>query len=98
MNVSEGDFDDEVYVVEQSHLDFGQDINRTPKRPKSGLKGTLVEEYEDEAAELKAKAPKQSLSVGDFPSRPPASCLGMEIMSSCRISETVPSQEVITNT
>ena len=76
-------------------MDFGQDVNRTRKRPKSGLKGTLVEEYEDEAAERKAKTRKQSLSFGDFPgpgpSRRSASCVGMEIMSRGRISETVPS-------
>ena len=73
MNVREGNFDDEFYVVEQSVLDFGHDVNRTPKRPKSGLKRTLVEECEDEAAERKAKGVrKQSLSFGDFPgpSRP----------------------------
>ena len=51
-------------MVEQSDLDFGQDVNRAPKRPKSESKKTLVEEYEDEAAELKAKARKQSLSFG----------------------------------
>ena len=55
MNVREGNFDDELYVVEQSDLDFGQDVNRIPKRPKSGLKRTLVEECEDEAAKRKAK-------------------------------------------
>ena len=38
-------------MVEQSDLDFGQDINGTPKRPKSVLKRTLVEKCEDEAAE-----------------------------------------------
>ena len=48
VNVRKGNFDDYVYVVEQSHLDFGQDVNRTPTRSKSGLKRTLVEEYEDE--------------------------------------------------
>ena len=80
-------FDHKVYVVEQSHLDFGQDVNRTPKRPKSGLNITLAEGYEDEAAERKAR--KQRLSFGDFPSRPPASCV---FMSSGRISKTVPSQ------
>ena len=61
MHVREGNFDDQVYVVEQSHSDFGQDVNRTQKRPKSGLKRTLAEEYEDEAAERKAKARKQGL-------------------------------------
>ena len=33
VNVREGNLDDELYVVEQSDLDFGQDVNRTPKRP-----------------------------------------------------------------
>ena len=97
-NMREGNFDDEVYVVQQSHLDFDQDVNITRNRPKSGLKRTLVEEYVDETAERKAKARKQSLSFGDFPSHPPVSCVGKEIMSSGRISETVPFQEVITNT
>ena len=105
MNVREGNFDDELYVVEQSDLDFGQEVNRTPKRPKSGLKRTLVEGCEDEAAERKAKGVKHRSKVyffGDFPgpgpSRTLASCVGMEIMSNGRVSETVPFQEVITNT
>ena len=98
MNVREGNCDDEIYLVERSHLDFGQHVDRKPKRPKSGLKRTLVGEYEDEAVERKATARKQSLSFGDFPSRPPASCVGIKIMLSGRISKTVPSREVITNT
>ena len=63
MNVRNGNFDDELYVVEQSDLDFGQDVNRTPKRPKSGLKRTLAEECEDEAAERKAKGVKHGSKV-----------------------------------
>ena len=58
VNITEGNFDDELYVAEQSDLDFGQDVNRTPERQKSGLKRTLVEECEDEAAERKAKGVK----------------------------------------
>ena len=56
-------FDDELYVAEQSDLDFAYDLNRTPKRPKSGLKRTLVEEREDEAAERKAKGVKHGSKV-----------------------------------
>ena len=59
----EGNFDNELYVVEQSDLDFGQNVNRAPKRPKSGLKRTLVEECEDEAAERKAKGVKHGSEV-----------------------------------
>ena len=40
MKIKEGNIDDKLYVVEQSDLDFGQDVNRTPNRPKSGLKRT----------------------------------------------------------
>ena len=50
-------------MVEQSDLDFGQDINRTLKRPKSGLKRTLAEECENEAAERKAKGVKHGSKI-----------------------------------
>ena len=55
VNFTEGNFDHGVH--EQSD----QDVNRTPKRTKSGLKRKVEEGYEDEAAERKGKARKQSL-------------------------------------
>ena len=50
-------------MTSESYLDFSQDINRTPKRPKWGSKRTLVEEYEDEAAERKATYLKHESKV-----------------------------------
>ena len=38
-------------MVEQSHLDFGQDINRTPEAKIRIKENTIVEEYKDERAE-----------------------------------------------
>ena len=63
---------------------------------------TLVEEYEDEAAERKATYLKHGSKV--YPSRTFLAlvtgkvCLLMELMSSGHISKTVPFLEVITNT
>ena len=50
-------------MTSESYLDFSQDISRTPKRPKWGSKRTLVEEYEDEAAERKATYLKHESKV-----------------------------------
>ena len=59
---------------------------------------SLVEEYEDEAAERKATY-LRSLSFEDLPGpRHRSGVLLMELISSSHISKTVPFLEVTTNT